>query len=124
MNKELFSDGEWALMNLLWEKSPRTIGEMVDELRDETGWSKATVNIMLGRLAEKGAVTVDASGRSKLFTPAVDREGALHDEAIRTLKKVKTGGIGLMLSAMVKESELSSDEIEELYRILKEGTGK
>ena len=124
MNKELFSDGEWALMNLLWEKSPRTIGEMVDELRDETGWSKATVNIMLGRLAEKGAVTVDASGRSKLFTPAVDREGALRDEAIRTLKKVKTGGIGLMLSAMVKESELSSDDIDELYRILREGTEK
>ena len=47
MKKILFSDGEWTLMNLLWEKAPRTIGDMVAALRDETGWSKATVNIML-----------------------------------------------------------------------------
>lgn len=121
MNKELFSDGEWTLMNLLWEESPRTIGGIVEALRDETGWSKATVNVMLTRLAERGAVTVDTSGRQKKFYPAADREAALRDEAHRTLKKVKTGGIGLMISAMVKESSLSDEQVEELYRILKEG---
>ena len=56
MNKYTLSDGEWKLMNLLWEQSPLTIGGMVQALKDDTGWTKATVNIMLNRLAEKGAV--------------------------------------------------------------------
>ena len=32
------SDGEWKLMNLLWEKSPRTIAELVKALAGDTGW--------------------------------------------------------------------------------------
>ena len=46
------SDGEWKLMNLLWEKSPRTIAELVKALAGDTGWSKSTIFIMLGRMAE------------------------------------------------------------------------
>ena len=113
-----FSDGEWEIMNLLWDKSPRTIGEIVELLRDYTGWSKATVNIMLNRLFEKGAVKIEASGRRKEFSPIVDRESAVRCEAERTLKKIKTGSIGLMLSAMIKKTELTDSEREELYRIL------
>ena len=61
MDKISLSDGEWKLMNLLWDKSPLTIGNMVDALRDDTGWTKATVNIMLNRLYDKGAVRIDSS---------------------------------------------------------------
>ena len=37
------SDGEWKLMNKLWDTSPRTITELTAALREETGWSKNTV---------------------------------------------------------------------------------
>ena len=50
MNNKTLSDGEWKLMNLLWDESPLTIGDMVSALRDDTGWTKATINIMLNRL--------------------------------------------------------------------------
>ena len=36
MNKLSLSDGEWKLMNLLWDECPRTIGGMVDALREDT----------------------------------------------------------------------------------------
>ena len=76
MNNVMLSDGEWKLMNLLWDAAPRTIGEMVNELREDTGWTKATVNIMLNRLSEKGAVRIDAGGKAKQFYPLLR-----HDEA-------------------------------------------
>lgn len=122
MNKISLSDGEWHLMNLLWDANPRTIGEMVTELKDTTGWTKATVNIMLGRLAEKGAVRIETGGRAKLFYPAVAREDAVISEAKSTLDKIKTGGIGLLVSTMAKESRLTKKDVDELYRILKEAT--
>lgn len=119
------SDGEWKLMNLLWDAAPGalTIGALVDALKDDTGWTKATVNIMLTRLAEKGAVGVDASGRAKLFTPLISREQAVRQEANNALSRVR-GGAGLLLSAMAERCELSDAEIEDLYRILKEGRGR
>ena len=120
MEKISLSDGEWKLMNLLWDENPLTIGRMVEALKHDTGWTKATVNIMLNRLADKGAVRIVTGGRSKLFYPVLDRELAVRDEARSTLEKIRTSGIGLLISTMAKESEFTNDEIEELYRILKE----
>lgn len=114
------SDGEWKLMNLLWEREPLTIGEMVTALKQDTAWSKATVNIMLNRLAGNGAVRVENGGRNKLFFPVIRREEAVKQEARNTLGKIKTGGIALLVSTMAKESRLTDEEIEELYRIMKE----
>ncbi len=119
--KYTLSDGEWKLMNLLWEKSPLTIGDMVTALKEDTAWTKATVNIMLNRLSEKGAVRIDASGPRKRYTPLLAREDALRQEAKNTLSRIKTGGLGLLISTMARESELSDEEIDELYRLLKEG---
>ncbi|MBR5381852.1 MAG: BlaI/MecI/CopY family transcriptional regulator [Oscillospiraceae bacterium] len=121
MNRGTLSDGEWKLMNLLWDASPRTIGELVAALKEDTGWTKATVNIMLSRLADKGAVRVDASGRVKRFYPLLERNEAVRQEAKSTLAKIRTGSIGLLLSTMAGECRLSDGELDELYRILKEG---
>ena len=123
MSKLSLSDGEWKLMNLLWDAAPEslTIGQMVTALAEDTGWTKATINIMLTRLTDKGAVSVDESGRAKRFTPLLDRERAVRQEAKNALSRVKTDGIGLLMSAMAREVELSDEEIDELYRLLKEG---
>ena len=121
MNKLSLSDGEWKLMNLLWESQPLTIGKMVAALKEDTAWTKATVNIMLNRLADKGAVRIDAAGRCKQFYPLLERDEAVKQEARNTLERIKTGGLGLLVSTMARESDLSSAEIDELYRILKKG---
>lgn len=121
MNKITLSDGEWKLMNLLWDSCPLTIADMVEALRADTAWTKATVNIMLNRLTEKGAVRVQKGGRRKLFYPVLEREDAVRQEARNTLTKIKTGSLALLLSTMTRESELSDEEIEDLMRILKEG---
>lgn len=122
MNKISLSDGEWKLMNLLWDENPRTIANMVNALREDTAWTKATINIMLNRLSEKGAVRIESGGKAKLFYPILGREDAVRQEARSTLEKIRTGGIGLLISTMARECELSDEEIEELYRILKEGS--
>ncbi len=121
MNRGALSDGEWKLMNLLWDVSPRTIGALVDALKADTGWTTATVNIMLTRLADKNAVRIDASGRVKRFYPLLGREEAVRQEAKNTLARIRTGGIGLLLSAMASECDMSDDEVDELYRLLKKG---
>ncbi|MCR5808827.1 MAG: BlaI/MecI/CopY family transcriptional regulator [Clostridiales bacterium] len=124
MEKISLSDGEWKLMNLLWDESPLVIAKIVNALKHDTGWSRATVNIMLTRLSEKGAVRIENLGRQKFFYPILGREQAVCEEARSTLEKIKTKGIGLLLGTMTSEAELTDEEVEELYRILKERSKK
>ncbi len=121
MTKQIsLSDGEWKLMKLLWEKSPRTVAELVRALADDTGWSKSTIFIMLGRMEEKGAVRVESGGRSKLYHAAVPETALAAGETRRFLDKVYEGSLQLMVSSMAGQKALSRADIEELYAILRE----
>ena len=88
-------------------------------MADDTGWSKATIFIMLGRLAEKGAVRVETGGRSKLYHAAVPRDQVAARETEQFLNKVYHGSLQLMVSSMAGQKALSQSDIEELYEILR-----
>ena len=53
MNK--LSDGEWKLMELLWEESPVNSTRLVERCRERLTWSKSTTYTVLRRLCRKGA---------------------------------------------------------------------
>lgn len=121
MNKTVsLSDGEWKLMNLLWEHAPRTIAQLVSALKDDTGWTKATIFIMLSRLEDKGAVRFESGGRSKLFYPVLKKEDAAYQETESFLSKVYGGSVGLMVASMAGQKALSKEDIDELYAVLRE----
>ena len=81
MGRQLsLSAGEWQIMECLWEKSPRTLMEMVRELSPSTGWHKSTIVTMVGRLEAKGAVTHAAGERAKQYAPLLDRRDAAREE--------------------------------------------
>ena len=113
------SDNEWKLMNLLWADAPRTITELGYQLKEDTGWSKHTVISMLSRLEAKGAVRHEEGARAKQFYPAIDPEGTKIRETQSFLERLYNGSLGLMLNTLVQEREISKEEIDELYAILK-----
>ena len=114
------SDGEWKLMNLLWAESPRTIAQMVKAMAADTGWSKATIFIMLGRMEEKGAVRVEEGGRAKQYFAAVPKEQIAARETEHFLRKVYNGSLQMMVSSMAGQKALSQSDIDELYEILRQ----
>lgn len=119
MEKISLSDGEWNIMNALWKESPRTITQLTAELKESTGWSKHTVISMLGRLEKKKAVSYEEGERAKQYYPSVEQEEAVLCETKGFLDRVYEGSLGLMLNTMVEKKELSRQEIDELYSILK-----
>ena len=118
------SDGEWKLMNRLWDRNPMTIMELTAALREETGWTKNTVITMLSRLEAKGAVRHEEGGRAKRYFPALRREDAARDETESFLSKVYGGSLGLMMSAMVESRQLTESDIAELSAILDKAGGE
>lgn len=111
------SDGEWKIMNQLWE-CESTITELKKELERETGWDKHIVITMLSRMEKKGAVAHRDGGKAKIFYPLVTREEVSMQETRGFLQKVYRGSLGMMVNAMVEDQALSEEEIQELYDIL------
>lgn len=116
------SNGEWKLMNRLWQQSPMTITELTAALRENTGWSKNTIITMLSRLEGKGAIRHEEGGRAKQYYPTVRREDAIEAETESFLDKV--GGLGLLMSAMVERNSLTQEDIAELSAILEKAGEK
>lgn len=111
------SDGEWKIMNRLWERES-TITELKNMLLEETGWDKHIVITMLTRMEKKGAIAHRDGGRAKVFYPLVSREEVSMQETRGFLQKVYRGSLGMMVNAMVEDQVLSEEEIQELYDIL------
>ena len=119
MEKKInLSDGEWKLMNCLWEQSPRTITALVAALKDDTGWTKHTIISMLSRMEAKGVIKYIRGERAKQYYPVIQHKNAAIAETHSFLSKVYGGKIGLMLNAMVDQEALTMDELDELYAIL------
>ena len=119
MKQVNLSDGEWNIMNVLWEAAPNTITRLTAVLNESTGWSKHTIITMLGRMESKGAVRYEEGIRAKQYYPAVERTETVLGETESFLDKVYSGSLGLMVNTMVKKNSLSKEEIDELYAILK-----
>ena len=117
--KIALSNGEWKLMNHLWENPPMTIMMLTKALADEAGWTKQTIITMLARLEEKGAVYYEKGERAKQYYPAVTREEAQLTETEHFLDKVYGGKLGLMMNALVDSRALTREDIDELTEILR-----
>lgn len=114
------SDGEWKIMNVLWERERATITELTAVLQEDTGWDKHIIITMLNRMVKKGAVAFQVNGRAKQFYPLLLRSEVSIRETKGFLNKVYRGSIGMMVNAMVADKALTKEDIEELYRILEQ----
>lgn len=120
MSDIILSSGEWKLMKLMWVKSPRTIGEMVNALADDTAWTKTTIFVMLKRLIAKGAVRMDDSGRLQQYYPLIERDNASCTETDSFLSKVYDGSLGLMVSFLAEQNKLTDEDLDALTKIIED----
>ena len=111
------TSGEWRVMECLWT-GPKTLMELVRDLKGSAGWAKSTVATMVRRMEEKGLIDYDRSGRAKVFRAALAREDAAAAETDSLLERAFHGSVGLLVSSLVDRSSLSKADIEALYAIL------
>ncbi|MCW1884630.1 BlaI/MecI/CopY family transcriptional regulator [Luteolibacter flavescens] len=120
MDAPKISESEWAVMEVLWDASPRTASEIAKTLRKKTSWAENTVRTLLTRLVEKGAL--DEAGSPKLYTPAVQREDCVRAESESFLERIFQGAAKPLLVHFAKNARLTPDEVRELKRILDQST--
>lgn len=116
------SDGEWRVMQVVWDCAPASVNQVARQLQPETGWKPKTVQTLLTRLTRKGVLDFEKQGREYLFHPLYSKEQYEHEAARRFLDKVFDGQLAPFLSTFVKREKLSKRELDRLRAILDESS--
>lgn len=121
--KELprISEAELEIMKVLWRKSPQTANEVIEELESIVDWNPKTIRTLINRLVQKEAVSYhQEKGRMYAYYPLVSQDHYLQVETKSLLKRFCGVAFKPLLVNFLKEEKLSSEDINELRRILDE----
>ena len=118
------TEAEWKIIECLWDYAPQTMGEITATLEPATGWTRQTVITLLKRMTDKGAVSMDDSGRAKKYTPLITREEASAEENHKLLNHVFRGKASLLVNQLVDNGHLSAEDLQEILNALHNAGGK
>ena len=112
------SDAEWTVMRVFWERGESTANDVVSALSGRTDWKPRTIQTLIRRLHQKGALTHEKSGREYVYRPAVDERECEQDASRSFLGRVFDGRLAPFLATFVESEQFTPEEITELKEIL------
>ena len=115
---EKLFDGEYRLMQVLWDSGAVNSTRLVELCGERLGWNKSTTYTVLRRLKNKGAVR----HQDALVTPLLTRAEAVRAEG-EQLEKL-AGGLSPFLTAFLSGRKLTQEEAEELKALIDEKMGE
>ena len=119
MNNLSISNAEWEVMNVLWERSPLGTNAIVEALAHKD-WTPQTIRTLITRLANKGALKFEKSGREYLYTPLISKEDRARHERGSFVKRVYNGAVTPMLVNFIEDETLSPEDLDLLRKMLDE----
>jgi len=110
------------MMHLVWQLGECTVGDLRDAVAEREGKKPAhsTVSTLALALRDRGFVTAKKYGRTFVYTPAISREEYGRQSLGQLVRNFFGGSPGLAVSHLVKEENLSLEELNALVRKLEE----
>lgn len=114
-------DGELAIMQIVWDSAPPVPRSAIEEALGERRPAPSTILTFLTRLCAKGFLSLERRGRVNYYTPLVSRRAYLAAASRGVLDRLYGGSLANFAVAL-SESGVSREELEQLRRMLEEGT--
>jgi len=116
------TDREADVMQVLWDRGPSVVAEVRAGLEDELAYT--TVLTILRTLESKGYVGHVEEGRGHRYFAAVKQQAA-QDSALRHItSKLFKGSAELLLTRLVSDRKLTSEEVRRMRKLLAERPGE
>ena len=114
-------DTELEVMQAIWScEIPVLRKNMEEHLKDVHPMAQTTLLTLLTRLAEKGFIRIEKSGRSSCYYPLITEQEYLAAQSNRFFNKLCGGSISTFASALC-DSGLTKEELAELRDLLERG---
>ena len=117
--KPAVTETEFAILNVLWDRGPITVREIVEAIYGKHEHSlHASVKSLLERLADKGFVARQRQGAAHLFIATVERE-AFVAQQLQSLADSNFGGsLTPLLMTLVDNVKLSQKDRSTIQKII------
>lgn len=112
------TEAEYEVMKIVWKYAPINTNEITEKLLATSSWSAKTIQTLIKRLVNKGALTYEKNSRVFVYTPLVKESEYISQESNSFLNRYYDGDITAMLSAYIENDKLSETEIETLRSLL------
>ena len=107
---------ELDVMSELWERGPGTVAEVRERLPVALAYN--TVLTILRNLESKGFVGHTAQGRLFCYFPSVTEQAVRGTALTRLVDKLFRGSSAGVVTHLVEQESLSSDELRTLHQLL------
>lgn len=123
-NLPQISEAEFEVMKIVWKYAPISTNEITEKLTQTKSWSPKTIQTLIKRLVNKGALSYEKQSRVFIYTPLVRESEYISQESSSFLKRFYNDDITAMLSAYIENDKLSESEINNLRSILSKSSKK
>lgn len=108
------ADSELEVMRILWrEGRPLSFTEIRTELENNTKWSKSTIQTLVVRLRDKGAISTQ-NYYVTLYSPNVTEQEYINAEGKTFVDKLFDGSAKKLVAALCRNGQLGESDIDEL----------
>ena len=113
------SSGDLQLLHLLWEHGELSLAEAHQQLGEDVAYT--TVQTRLNRMVDKGLATRNKAGRSPIrYQAAVGPDEISATQLDTLVEKLAGGSVIPLMAQLMRSSTLSSDELGELKKLVRE----
>ena len=120
--QQQISNSELELMKIIWGKGGTALYASIMSELEKSGneWKKNTVLTLLSRLIDKGFLSISKIGRRNEYTALVNEKDYLAAQTKNFLEKVYEGDVTELISTLVHQDILSSDDFDTLQKFWRE----
>lgn len=118
------TEAELRLMEVLWEKGPATVHQLLEALSGKPALAYNSVLTTIRILEKKSYVQHLKDGRAHIYMPLVGREAASRSEVRNLLGRFFKNSHELLMLNLIQSQSLDGEELKRLREMLEQGSGE
>ena len=120
MNTPKVFESEYRFCLILWENEPITCAKISDICKEKLGWARTTTYTVIKRLGDRGVLKKEGS----TITSLVSKEEIQLAEMNELFEERFEGSLPAFIAAFSSRKKLTSEEIDELQKLIDESRVK
>jgi BlaI family transcriptional regulator, penicillinase repressor len=112
------TEAELRLMEVLWQKGPCTVQQLLDGLSDKPSLAYNSVLTTIRILEKKRYVNHEKDGRAHVYTPVIERKDATRSEISRLVNRFFGNSQDLLVLNILEDRGMDAPELARLRKML------
>ena len=114
------TEAELRLMEVLWQRGPSTVQQVLDALTGEKALAYNSVLTTIRILEKKGYASHAKDSRAHVYAPLVERGLATRSEVRHLVQRLFGNSHELLVLNILEDAGLNADELQRLKQYLKD----